>query len=184
MVGQGSRAKALRIAVLAIYGMFSLFGSSIHAWSHHGSGDACHGGCSAAEMPVGGCDEMSSHSHGHSCQHPTSTSSCEFRKPRSCGPVISESRVGRSRVSHASNHATKPCDRSSTVNVATQADAKSGSHSCRICHEIASLMNSWSASISAWSFDLQQTDRLIDSCGSDTAVDILMARSRGPPSRI
>lgn len=168
MVGPGSKAKAFRTAILSVYAMFSLFGSSIHAWSHQLSGDACHE-----------CNTIPSHSHGHSCQHPAPRSSCESRKHRSFSPS----------VSHVADHrdhrpAQKTSNHCSLANESKETSAKAAPHSCRVCHQIASLMNSWSASICAMAFDLQQTDYLIDSYGNDSAVEILIARSRGPPSRI
>lgn len=165
MVGAGSKAKAFRTAILAVYAMFSLFGSSIHARSHQLSGDACHE-----------CNTIPSHPHGHSCQHPAPKSSCESRKHRSCGPA----------VNHVADHrpAQKTSNHCSLANESKETSAKAAPHSCRVCHQIASLMNAWSASVCAMAFDLQQTDCLIDSYGNDSAVEILIARSRGPPSRI
>jgi hypothetical protein len=161
MVGPGNQAKAFRTAILAVYAMFSLFGSSIHARSHQLSGDACH------ECDTISSHSQSSHPHGHSCEH------------RSCGLA----------VSHATDHrdhrpAQKKSNHWSLANDSKETGAKAAPHSCRVCHQIASLMNSWSASVCAMSFDSQQTDCLIDSYGNDSAVEILIARSRGPPSRI
>ncbi len=166
MVGPGNKAKAFRTAILAVYAMFSLFGSSIHAWSHQLSGDACHE-CDTISSHSQSSHSRSSYSHGHSCEH------------RPCGLA----------VSHATDHrdhrpAEKTSNQCSLANESKETSPKAALHSCRVCHQIASLMNAWSASECAMAFDLQQTDYLIDSHGNDSAVEILIARSRGPPSRI
>jgi hypothetical protein len=173
-VRRGTRS--VRVAVMAIYTVFSLFGGMFHTLAHHGSGGGCvtchppsddlHDGYEQATVPP--LKHASGHSHCHACHHTGSRSSSHSGKsaPRFAGRIAD-------------------CDseiRSGQDPVAPQ--MRSANHACSVCDKIVSLLQSWSAPICEIPADFHASDRCCEPCSSELTRVILVARSRGPPARI
>lgn len=185
MFGFCRRTRPLRIAVLAIYSAFSLFGSSLHAWSHHHSGphSSC---CSDSSDRVGkcgavGCDELPTAEHGLSCHHHAAHHGNPVSHESSGSSQAVEASPSGDRVETCSSIGM---DRAVGMDRTSIMGGASGSHGCAICDQIASLMQSWGAS--DWSLQvlMQSSDSVSLVADCDIAVGIYMARSRAPPSRV
>jgi hypothetical protein len=165
MVGFCTATKSWRIAFLAIHAIFSTCGSLFHHWTHHAAGLGGTPCCSVSGEHSEGCDDLSDPRHGHSCDgHAVhAVADCHHGAP---SPESGNGLEGRSEQG----------DRASRM--------KAGSHECRICEQIASLMQSWSATACDTSLDQTESDSLGEVSQEEIAVRPFMARSRAPPSRI
>ncbi len=161
--------KPWRIAVLAIYTVFSLFGGLAHGWSHHALHDGC-GASSCSESLSDHCDEISTHSHGHSCSHEHSCGKHEPAHTEDCPAKASaDYTVQRPLVDAADS--------------GVESYVKVGHHACKICDQIASLMQCWSASGTVALLVPRRSEFLVEVAKTEVVIRPLMARSRAPPAR-
>jgi hypothetical protein len=155
--------KPWRIAVLAIYTVFSLFGGLAHGWSHHALHDGC-GASSCSESLSDHCDEISTHSHGHSCGKHKSAHA------EDCPAKASADHTVQRPLTDAADSGVELC-------------VKVGRHACKICDQIASLMQCWSASGAVALLVPRRSEFLVEAAKTEVLIRPLMARSRAPPAR-
>ncbi|MFN6128683.1 MAG: hypothetical protein ACK494_07280, partial [Planctomycetota bacterium] len=145
--------KPWRIAVLAIYTAFSLFGGMVHGWSHHASHHGCGVAGVCSQSSSGQCDEISHHAHGHSCGN------------------------------HESEHAEDRQAKAPDGGLRGESWVKLGEHACKICDQIASLMQCWSADGTIALLEPRRSEFLVEVAKTELVIRPLMARSRAPPAR-
>jgi hypothetical protein len=184
MFGLCRGTRALKVAVLAIYTAFSLFGGMFHTWAHHASGDGGFACCSTSGEPNLGCDDVSNnhseHPSGHSYCY-TCTKHGQSATQPDCRAIPCESVTSPPSDSQRVATAIGP---SPEHKKPARNQVNSGRHACPICDKIASLLQSWSAPLCDISSDFPLSDRCCESCSNGLSRGIFMARSRAPPARI
>jgi hypothetical protein len=182
-----SRKKTWNFAVLAIYMGFSLGGPWWHHWTHHacaldcGNGGDC-GASSTSELgPAGetGCDDTSVASSRHlDRMHPVvlraerARGCCSHRHSGEARPNVLD--IDRDDIDR--DDIDRDEERTSRDRVVSRAAA-----CCRICDQLASLMQVWGAAEPGPELGQVGSSTLWDTSHGDRGIREWIARSRAPP---